>query len=176
MLQNPISLNRWKVKLKLACERLAQSRYGLSLLCVFTYLGGFIFPVPSDVMLPPMIVGRPAKWKWLMAACVICSVAGAYSAYALGAYFSVELLAWSHSSHFGDLAHATKSMAEYGSPLLFIAAFAPIPFKTLAVAAGAGEMSLSLFLTAVTLGRAIRFYIISRVTLQSLKWLNPHVY
>jgi membrane protein YqaA with SNARE-associated domain len=176
MLHNSISYNRWKVRLKLACERLANSRYGLSLMCVLTYLGGFIFPVPSDVMLPPMIVGRPEKWKWLMAACVLFSVAGAYSAYALGAHFSDALFAWSHSSNLGDLAQATESMAEYGSPLLFIAAFAPIPFKTLAVAAGAGDMSLSLFLPAVTLGRAIRFYVISKVTLQSMKWLNPRVY
>jgi membrane protein YqaA with SNARE-associated domain len=172
----PIHYNRWKTKLRLICERMAHSRYGVSMMCLFTYLGGFIFPVPSDAMLPPMIVGRPEKWKWLMASCVLFSVAGAYSAYTLGAYFSTELFTWSHSNKLGDLSQATALMAEYGSPILFIAAFAPIPFKTLAVAAGAGDMSLSLFLPAVALGRTVRFYVISRVTLQSLKWLSPHLH
>lgn len=172
----PIQFHRWKIQFKLICERMAHSRYGLSIMCLFTYLGGFVFPVPSDAMLPPMIVGRPEKWKWLMAFCVLFSVAGAYSAYALGAYFSQELFAWAHARDLGDFTQASELITRYGSPILFIAAFAPIPFKTLAVLAGAGDMSLNLFLPAVTLGRTLRFYLISRVTLQSLKWLSPHVH
>lgn len=110
-----------------------------------------------------------------MASCVLFSVAGAYSAYALGAYFSSELFTWTHASDLGDLTQASELMSKYGSPILFFAAFSPIPFKTLAVVAGAGDMSLSLFLTGVTLGRTVRFYLISRVTLQSMKWLSAHV-
>ena len=158
--------------LKSICEKLANSRFGIAAMCLLTYLGGFIFPVPSDIMLPPMIIGRPDRWKPLMIACVLCSVAGACSAYLLGFAFAGELATWAQSVNLEEINQATTLMAEYGPPILFIAAFAPIPFKTLALAAGAGALPLAAFLPAVVLGRAIRFYVISKVTLQGLKWIN----
>lgn len=107
-----------------------------------------------------------------MVACVLCSVAGACSAYLLGFAFAGELAAWAQSVNLEEVNQATTLMAEYGPPVLFIAAFAPIPFKTLALAAGAGAMPMAMFLPAVVLGRTIRFYLISKVTLQGLKWLQ----
>ncbi|MAZ10200.1 MAG: hypothetical protein CMN90_11045 [Sutterellaceae bacterium] len=157
--------------LKSICEKLANSRFGIAAMCLLTYLGGFIFPVPSDIMLPPMIIGRPDRWKHLMVACVLCSVAGACSAYLLGFAFAGELAAWAQSVNLEEVNQATTLMAKYGPPVLFIAAFAPIPFKTLALAAGAGAMPMAMFLPAVVLGRTIRFYLISKVTLQGLKWI-----
>jgi membrane protein YqaA with SNARE-associated domain len=157
--------------LKSICERLANSRFGITAMCLMTYLGGFIFPVPSDIMLPPMIIGRPDRWKRLMIACVLFSVAGACSAYLLGFAYAGELATWAQSVNLEEINEATALMAEYGPPVLFVAAFAPIPFKTLALAAGAGAMPMALFLPAVVLGRSIRFYLISKVTLQGLKWI-----
>ncbi|MCR2746205.1 YqaA family protein [Limnobacter parvus] len=160
--------------LKSFCEKLANSRFGIAAMCLLTYLGGFIFPVPSDVMLPPMIIGRPDRWKPLMIACVVFSVAGACSAYFLGFAFAGELATWAQSTNLEEINQATVLMAQYGSPILFVAAFAPIPFKTLALAAGAGAMPMALFLPAVVLGRTIRFYFISKVTLKGLKWMKHY--
>lgn len=115
--------------LKSICEKLANSRFGTAAMCLMTYLGGFIFPVPSDIMLPPMIIGRPDRWKPLMIACVLCSVAGACSAYLLGFAFAGELATWAQSVNLKEINQATTLMAEYGPPILFIAALHPFPLK-----------------------------------------------
>ena len=155
-----------KSGLRKRCERFASHRWAVPALAAVSFLGGSIAPLPSDIMLVPMVVAQPQRWKFFTAVTVISSVAGALCAYAIGLFLLADLLTLLNTELIADIARANAALSAWGALTLFTAALLPIPFKVLAVSYGAANLSLPAFLMAVILGRSLRFSLISLAILK----------
>jgi len=120
-------------------------------------------------MLAPMCLSRLDKAYRYAFIATLSSVIGGIFGYGLGAYLGgtvVEPLMqdWGFASAY---AKTQTWFSEYGVLMVFIAGFAPIPYKIFTVSAGALSLSpmadLAPFILASALGRSGRFYLVAYV-------------
>lgn len=132
------------------------------------FLGGLsfaessFFPVPPDVMLAPMSLGRPDKAWWFALITTLASVAGGVAGYLIGllAFDLIEPLL----RDLGYWARYEKAQAwfeTWGFWAVFVAGFSPIPYKVFTIAAGVIAMSLPVFVFASLIGRGSRFFLVA---------------
>jgi membrane protein YqaA with SNARE-associated domain len=132
-----------------------------------SFFESIIFPIPVDVMLAPMCLSRLEKaWRYAAIA-TITSVLGGVVGYFIGVALGASvvepfLIDWG----FGAAYDKTKVwFAAYGVLMVFIAGFAPIPYKVFTISAGALSLSpmgdLVPFVIASFFGRAGRFYLVA---------------
>jgi membrane protein YqaA with SNARE-associated domain len=127
------------------------------------FLESFVFPIPPDVLLIPMVVFEPKNWYKKALICTVGSVCGALVGYYIGRIFSdtVGLVI----INFYDLHHAMSVVGEkyfnYAFLSIFAGAFMPIPYKVLTVSAGVFKVSLPVLIIASILGRGCRFFIVA---------------
>ena len=149
------------------CLKWAKHKYAVYYLGVMSFFESIIFPIPVDVMLAPMCLARLEKaWHYAFVA-TITSVLGGVLGYFLGVFLGqsvVEplLVEWG----FGEAYQTTKIwFQDYGVMMVFVAGFAPIPYKIFTVSAGALSLSplgdLTPFIIASIFGRAGRFYLVA---------------
>jgi len=155
-----------KSRLRKLCERIASHHWAVPALATISFLGGSIAPLPSDIMLVPMVVAQPQRWKFFTALTITSSVAGALFAYAIGLFLLADLLVLFNKELIADMERANATLSAWGALTLFTAALLPIPFKVLAVSYGAAKLSLPAFLLAVILGRGLRFSLMSLAILK----------
>lgn len=149
------------------CLGWAQHKHAVYYLGTMSFFESIIFPIPVDVMLAPMCLSRLDRaWHYALVA-TVTSVVGGVVGYFLGVLLGesvVEplMIDWG----FGD-AFATTQVwfTQYGVLMVFIAGFAPIPYKIFTVSAGALSVSpmadLLPFVVASGFGRAGRFYLVA---------------
>jgi membrane protein YqaA with SNARE-associated domain len=124
------------------------------------------FPIPVDVMLAPMSLARPDKaWHFAFIA-TIFSVIGGVAGYIVG-YFAMDLLEpWLHTVGYWERYQQIIAwFNEWGIWIIFIAGFAPIPYKLFTVTAGALNMALLPFILISIIARGARFYAVSALML-----------
>ena len=146
------------------CLRWAQHRHATYYLGTMSFAESVIFPIPVDVMLAPMCLSRLERaWHYAFVATVTSVLGGAFG-YLLGAFLfeamiEPSLQSFGYVEKFNDV----KSIVEdnRGGWIVFISAFAPIPYKLVTVSAGIVEMSFMEFLIASIIGRAGRFYLVA---------------
>lgn len=146
-----------------ACLKWAKHQYAVYYLGVMSFFESFIFPIPVDVMLAPMCLSRLDKaWHYALVA-TITSVLGGLFGYLLG-YYAFEELIQPMLNELGLTERyemAAMWFVDYGVWIVFVAGFAPIPYKFLTISAGALVMPLLPFLIASIIGRAGRFYLVA---------------
>ena len=149
------------------CLKWAKHKHAVYYLGVMSFFESIIFPIPVDVMLAPMCLAKLEKaWHYALVA-TITSVCGGVFGYFLGVLLGVSvveplLVEWG----FGDSFVTTQEwFTQYGVLMVFIAGFAPIPYKIFTVSAGALSVSpmadLVPFVIASGFGRAGRFYLVA---------------
>lgn len=124
------------------------------------FIGSSFFPVPVDVALMPMCLARRDKSFRYAFICVAGSVLGGLVSYAIG-YFLFE----SVGKHILDLYHLGKdfnlfkhNFNDWGSSIVFVAGFSPVPYEVATMTSGVTHMNLAPFIIASIAGRAVRFY------------------
>lgn len=125
-----------------------------------------VFPIPPDVMLAPMALAHPKK-AWIYAALTtVSSVLGGIFGYLIGMFcFS---FVYPYLLHFGYESMYLQIVSWFelwGFWIIFIAGFSPIPYKLFTVAAGVIGMPLLPFIIASTIGRGVRFFLVSGLML-----------
>jgi membrane protein YqaA with SNARE-associated domain len=150
-----------------ACIRWAKHRHAEKILGVMSFTESIFFPIPVDVMLAPMCLANLAKaWRYAFIA-TVTSVLGGIAGYFLGAYLGLAyieplLLDWGYGEAF---AQTRNWFTQYGPWVVFVAGFAPIPYKVFTVTAGALSQSvygdLMPFVIASIVGRAGRFFLVA---------------
>jgi len=150
-----------------SCLKWAKHKHAVYYLGILSFFESIIFPIPVDVMLAPMCLSRLDKAWHYAAVATVTSVLGGVFGYFLGVFLGSSVLEpllvdWG----FGDAYQTAKVwFGEYGVLMVFIAGFAPIPYKIFTVSAGALSLSpmadLLPFIIASTLGRAGRFYLVA---------------
>ncbi|NJM32130.1 MAG: DedA family protein [Limnobacter sp.] len=127
-------------------------------------------PIPPDVMLAPMAMARPDKWRWLALLTTAASVMGGLLGYFIGA-FGFELIeSWLASSSWWS-AYQTASawFLQWGVLAVLVAGFSPIPYKVFTIAAGVAGMALLPFFLASCVSRGLRFFLVAGL----MAWGGP---
>ncbi len=123
---------------------------------------GSVFPVPPDVLLIPMVLARPQRAWFLAGLCTIASLCGGAIGWLLGAeliQLAKRVINLYHGEH--ALAMYRTRFAEYGFGVILFKGLTPIPYKIVAIAAGAAHYSLALFLLASLITRGARFFLVA---------------
>lgn len=123
----------------------------------------FFFPIPPDILLIPLSLGRPRRALWFATLCTAGSVAGGMVGYLIGSslYASVgePILEF-----YGLITQYETLGALYDRHLvvtLGTAGFTPIPYKVFTIAAGAFSVSFPAFVVVSAVSRAGRFFLVA---------------
>ncbi len=127
------------------------------------FIESSFFPIPPDVLLIAMVVASRKNWLRDATICTIGSVIGALFGYFIG---------WSLYETMGKLIVNTyhlqpmmdlvgRKYAENAFLTVFTAAFTPIPYKVITIAAGLFHISLVTLVIASIIGRAGRFFLVA---------------
>ncbi|MCM8791446.1 MAG: DedA family protein [Candidatus Omnitrophica bacterium] len=127
------------------------------------FIESSFFLIPPDILLIAMVVANRKRWIVDAAVCTVGSVTGAFFGYFIG---------WSLYETVGKLIVNTyhlqpmmdvvgRKYAENAFLTIFTAAFTPIPYKVITIAAGLFRIPLLTLVTASIIGRAGRFFIVA---------------
>ncbi len=124
-----------------------------------------VFPVPTALMLAPMILARPERAWWLGTLTTFTSVLGGVVGYLIGFYLFDQV-----GQSIIDFYHAGEKFGmmkewfdEYGVWLVLLAGVTPIPYKIFTISSGVMGLALMPFVLASIVGRGIQFYLITLV-------------
>ena len=143
--------------------RLAKHKNATGYLVGGAFLEGFIFPIPPDVLLIPMILAQREKAFRLALFATAASVAGGVVGYGLGAIAFHTVGAWivslyGYTQSYQDFATLYTS---YGQAIVLVGSFTPFPYKIIAVLAGVTSMSLTTFMVYSFIARGARFFLLA---------------
>lgn len=149
----------------------ADSPYGALALFVLAFAESVIFPIPPDVLLMALALGRRSRALWFGLICSAGSILGGMTGYALGHF------AWLTDGDFTPLAHffydvipgfsesvyfeLGERFESWGFVIVFTAGFTPVPYKLFTVSAGAFAINFPLFVLASAVSRTARFLLVS---------------
>lgn len=174
----------WMRRLYDWTEHLAESRYSLYVLVLVAAAESIVFPIPVDVLLVALCVGRPRRSLLFAGLCTVGSVAGAVGGYAIGYWMwyaggaaaGGAGAALASSPEFSGLARfffetvpgfteerffrVQELYRQYEFWAIFAAGFTPLPYKVFTVTAGVFNLPVYTFLLASLLSRAARFFLV----------------
>ncbi len=149
----------------------AETPYGTVALFVLAVSESVFFPVPPDVLLIALALGRRKKALYFGLICSVGSLCGGAIGYMLGHYawltadgftpfaqFFFHNVPGFSESVYADLG---RRFEEWGFAIIFTAGFTPVPYKLFTVSAGAFGTSFPLFLLASVVSRTARFMLVS---------------
>ncbi len=130
----------------------------------------FLFPVPTALLMIPMVLATPDKAVRLATITTLMSVFGAVIGYLLGWGAMSAIEPWIDKMGWLDqLDVARVAFDEYGILAVGIGAFTPAPFKIFTVTAGALSMSFIPFLIVSLIGRGAHFFLFALL----MAWAGP---
>lgn len=148
-----------------------------------SFIESSFFPVPTAVMLAPMVLAnRDRAWR-LAALTTVASVLGGLFGYFIG-YFLFEQL----GKPIIDFYHAGEKFdsmrgwfGQYGVWLVLLAGVTPIPYKVFTIASGVLGLAVLPFIIASLIGRASQFFLVAwllwaggeRLERALQKWMEP---
>ncbi|MDQ6972292.1 MAG: YqaA family protein [Mariprofundaceae bacterium] len=120
-----------------------------------------VFPIPPDILLLALALGRPELGLRFAAISTAGSLLGACIGYLIGMllFASVAEPVLEFYGAVPQFEHVQTLFTEYGLWVVLIAGFSPIPFKVITIAAGAFGLSFVPFLLATLISRGARFFL-----------------
>ena len=155
------------VKMKKILERLydfalraSESERAVLWLCAISFFGSIFFPLPTEVIMIPMMFARPKRSFHVASLALAASIAGGIAAYYIGflsAPIGNAILGW-----FGySLADFAAAYEKWGYWFVFAGGLTPFPYKIICVASGMVAMDPAIFISASLVSRATRYYLIA---------------
>ena len=145
------------------CLQAADTKRAQYIMYGIAFAESSFFPLPPDLMLIPMILAnRMLAWRLAFGA-TVASVVGGLLGYAIGYYLYATIGHWiieTYSLH-GSFERFQTDFQAYGFWIIALKGLTPIPFKLVAIAAGATGLNIWQFLLASTISRSIRFFILA---------------
>lgn len=143
----------------------AETPYAVPALIILAFAESSVFPIPPDVLLMALCLGKPKRSFvfafWCSLASVLGGVLGYYIGYAaepVGRWIIFDLL------HYGSAWDTVAALyADNAFIAILTAAFTPIPYKVFTIAAGVfhEQVPLSTLVIASILGRSGRFFLVA---------------
>lgn len=140
-------------------ESFAATPYGDWALFALAFAESSFFPVPPDVLLIALCLGRPSGSLYFALLCTAGSVLGGMAGYAIGYYGGRPLLK--------RLFRARKVQAvealydRYNAWATGIAGLTPLPYKIFTVSGGVFAIDFKVFVIASILARGLRFFVVA---------------
>ena len=168
------------IKGKLA--RAATKPWAVPTLCALSFADACVSPILPEVILVPLVLGRPSKrWRYTAWASLF-SVLGGMCGYLLGMLLwenGLREFAYDYIPGFTPEWFDKISTWYGGSTFLwvFLAGFTPLPYKVFTVVAGVchAEVAFGTFVLASALSRTLRFWLEVKIihafgTLKVVSW------
>lgn len=140
----------------------AETPYGPIALMILAFAESSFFPVPPDVLLVALGIGRPKRSFYYAFLCTVGSVAGAVLGYVIG-YAAWESLGQPIVDfyHGQEIVERIRSLyLGWGFWGVLFAAITPIPYKVFTISSGLFALPMTEFLAASIIGRSIRFFLV----------------
>lgn len=141
----------------------AETRQAEQALGAIAFAESSFFPIPPDPLLIAMVMAKPAQFLRYATVCTLSSVVGGIVGYAIGLLFFETL-----GRLIIDTYHLQEKFIYIGSRYdenafltVFTAAFTPIPYKLITVAAGVFHINFAMFVVASVIGRGMRFFLVA---------------
>ena len=121
------------------------------------------FPIPPDVLLIPLCLGRTRRSLWFATVCTAGSVLGAVFGYWIGSSLYQSVGSWILDLYgLHDQYAAVGALYDRNLVVsLGTAGFTPIPFKVFTIAAGAFGVSFPAFVAISAASRGGRFFLVA---------------
>ncbi len=143
--------------------RNAKGRYAWATLGGLTFAEASFFPIPTDIMLIPMVIADRQR-AWALAAwCTLWSVLGGAAGYAIGVFLFDSLGQWLISIYGmgDDLVQFQQWYATYGAWVIIGKGFSPLPYKLVTIASGFAQYSFAMFMVLSVLTRGGRYFLVA---------------
>ncbi|NKB77476.1 MAG: DedA family protein [Gammaproteobacteria bacterium] len=141
----------------------SRHRHAQKYLAFISFLESSFFPIPTSLMLAPMVMAQRDRAWYLASLTTVTSVLGGVFGYMVG-YFLFEQVGEPIIEFYdaGDRFEEIKSwFGEYGVWLVVLAGLTPIPYKLCTIASGALGMALIPFVIASIIGRSSQFFLVA---------------
>jgi membrane protein YqaA with SNARE-associated domain len=137
----------------------ADKPYGVWVMAAISFADSSFLPLVPDVLLAPMVLGRPAKAYYYAIICTLASVAGAVLGYAVGAFLWDTLGQWLiRFYHLESKMEDFRALyAQYGAWVILLKGFTPIPYKLVTIVSGFAGYNFIAFIVLSLLTRGARF-------------------
>ena len=121
------------------------------------------FPIPPDVLLLALALGKPERALRFAAWCTAGSVIGGMIGWylGLGLWSSIQDVMIPSVFSQGKFDQVMGLYQEWGVGIVFVAAFTPIPYKIFTIAAGVFKLNILAFAAASLVGRGARFFLVA---------------
>jgi membrane protein YqaA with SNARE-associated domain len=144
--------------------RWAETPYGGAALFALAFAEASVFPIPPDVLLIALALGRTRRAFHYAALCTTGSLLGAAAGYAIG--WAAAPLAKSIIGQLAGMGVYYQVADAYGENAFLaiaVAGFTPVPYKVFTLAAGIFHESVSLgvLLAASLCSRTARFFLVA---------------
>jgi membrane protein YqaA with SNARE-associated domain len=153
------------LRLTTQVSALLRLRYGLWILGVISFVeSALLLPIITDPFLAAYIMAHRHKAWLAMAVTTATSLFGGFVAYITAAFF-IDLIVPSLSPQTVTLFYQIVDRFQDGAFILaFLGAVTPVPFTLVALAAGAIDSSLILFIFGALVGRTLRYGLVTYLT------------
>ncbi|MBI3186142.1 MAG: DedA family protein [Myxococcales bacterium] len=136
---------------------------GAIALFVLAFVESSFFPIPPDVLLIALCVGKPKGALKFATICSVGSVLGGCFGYYIG-WGLWEALRGVFIPHVFSQAAFDQVVELYRDNAfltVFTAAFTPIPYKVITIAAGVCRIPFSTLVAGSAIGRSLRFFLVA---------------
>lgn len=133
------------------------------LLFTVSCLESFIFPIPPDILLVPMVLALPHKAFRIALVTTVASLIGGVIGYYIGSVF-FNLIGERLLEFYGFQGAFLKIQADiqkWGFWIISLKGLMPIPFKVVSLCAGMTHLKISTFIFAAVIARSSRFFLLA---------------
>ncbi len=153
----------------------SRHRHAQKYLAAVSFVESSFFPIPTALMLAPMVMAQRSKAWWLASLTTVTSVMGGIFGYVIGYYLFEQV-----GRPILDFYHATEKFvsmkiwfSDHGVWLVLLAGVTPIPYKLFTITSGVLGLALIPFVVASLVGRASQFFLISGLIWWGGKKVEP---
>jgi membrane protein YqaA with SNARE-associated domain len=165
----------------------AETPYGLPALVIISFTESSFFPLPPDILLIPLVLGKTSKWLRIALWCTIASVLGGMLGYAIGVFAWETIGKWiveniAHvnlimvdnrldialpgylTDNFGDKLggkYLFQVYDKWNAWIVFAFGLTPLPYKLITITAGVAKVNLPIFILTSIAARACRFFMVA---------------
>lgn len=137
----------------------AGTPHGAAALGLIAFAESSFFPIPPDVLLIALALGRPDLAFWYAAVSTAGSVVGGAAGYAIGYWGGKPVIERFFGRSKVDLVHGL--FQKYEAWAVGIAGFTPIPYKVFTIGAGVFYVNFRVFMLASVVSRGARFFLVA---------------
>jgi len=152
------------------CLELARHKFSKPLLGFVAFIESFIFPVPPDLMIVPMVIAKKEDYIKIFLIATIFSVLGGLFGYMLGVFFlDMSMVVIELYGYEEELFEVQDKISSKGGfflwlGIMFLAGFTPLPFKVFTITSGIIGFNIFVFFFICLFTRGLRFFLVAYLT------------